>query len=561
MQLLKKIFGNPAPSKASTSLAWANGLSSMDDIIAIEYCTKKLNEDFKNGLFKDAQYLQALLSVDEKTHTIAERITSHYINIENIGIELEERITESVFFYHRQFFLVYFILIENLAAANHPWLAVMLARAMNSASQMIKWRYYSFNSAPANVWLQIAQLYKIAEQKSLLNYSVTLYTDQYPTTLSIAYIQACMLGSLESLSFKRQQIDLVSKLLAKWTAKIKIETVYDEKRHLFYVDTAGNVPAKRIRNFEPSDSCRYWCFDSINSKIELCFSAIEFNISPSQSALGEFITSKYFLSTLEALHLEWSRTEYKRQRRGEERIKTSKPATATYGFEDTCNQIQQYDNIQVHRGEKIYKGEKSFEDRLAAHNFVKGRSELDFVYIDLGTGHSNIVDESSKGIGIRVNKRAHEVSLGMMIGVSVQEPATGIWVGVIRSIKAMAACELHIGIEVLSKAAFCVHAKNTTLNMGKVRNITENTNAGNTSFSTSTANFTCLYAPKEQGISGQETLIVPRLQFNKNDTFKVNILGTEMYVRFTETLERHEDWIRVSYVENIGSQLAKKLAS
>ena len=34
-----------------------------------------------------------------------------------------------------------------------------------------------------------------------------------------------------------------------------------------------------------------------------------------------------------------------------------------------------------------------------------------------------------------------------------------------------------------------------------------------------------------------------------------------MHVRFTETLERHEDWIRVSYVEDVGSQLVKKLAS
>lgn len=561
MQLLKKIFGKSLASKASNSLAWANELNSMDDITAIEYCTKKLNEDFKSGLFKDAQYLQTLFSVDEKTHIIVERITSYYINIKNIGIELEERLAQSVFFYHRQIFLVYSSLVENLTSANHSSLAIMLGRAMDSATQMIKWRYYSFNSSPANVWLQVAQLYKVAEQKSLLNHGVTLYADQYPTTLSIAYIQACMLGSLESLSFKRQQIDLVSKLLAKWSAKIKIETVYDEKKHLFYVDTAGNVPAKRIRNFEPTDSCRYWCFDSINSKIELCLSAIEFNISPSQLALGEFITSKYFLSTLEALRTEWSRAEHKRQRRSEERTSASKPATATYGFEDTCNQIKQYEDILVQRGEKIYRGEKSFEERLASHNHVKGQSEPNIVYIDLGADYSNIIDESSKGVGLRVNKQAHEVSLGMMVGVSVQEFKADMWVGVIRSIKPMAGNELHIGIEVLSKAAFCVQAKNITLNAGRMCDNADSTHAANTSFSTSTADFTCLYVPEEQGISGQETLIMPRLQFNKNDTFKVNILGTEMHVRFTETLERHEDWIRVSYVEDISSQLVKKLAS
>ena len=370
-----------------------------------------------------------------------------------------------------------------------------------------------------------------------------------------------MLGSLESLSFKRQQIDIVSKLLTKWAAKIAVESLFDDKKHLFYVDSVVNVPAKRIRNFTPSDSCRYWCFDSINSKIELCISAIEFNISPRQLALGEFINSKYFLPTLELLRTEWSRAEYKRQRRSEERTKTSKTAMTTYGYEDTCTQIKQYENLQVQRGEKTYKGEKSFDERLSSHNIVKGRSEPNIIYVDLGAGYSNIVDESGKGIGMRVNKQANEVSLGMMVGVSVKEPKYSMSVGVIRSIKPVAGNELHIGIEVLSRAAFCVEVKNTTMNVGKVRNIIDNVNDISANFSSSTTNFTCLYVAEEYGISLQESLIVPRLQFNKNDTFKVNILGTDVHVRFTETLERHEDWIRVSYVEDVGSQLAKKLAS
>ena len=559
MKLLKKIFSKSSAAKTNASLVWTNELSGMDDISTIEYCTKKLNEDYKNELFKDEQYLKAFFSIDEKTHSIVERITSHYINIENISIELEERITQSVFFYHRQIFLVYFSLVENMDTEDCSLLTIMLGRAMNSATQMIKWRYYNFNSSPANVWQQIAQLYKVAEQKSLVNNSLAIYSEQEPITLSIAYIQACMLGSLESLSFKRQQIDLVSKLLAKWTAKVVVESIYDEKKHLFYVDTASNVPARRIRNFLPADSYRYWCFDSINSKIELCISAIEFNISPRQLALGEFITNKYFLSTLEVLRSEWSRAEYKRQRRSEERTKLTKTASANYGFEDTCNQIKQNENIQVQRGEKTYRGEKSFEERLASHNMVKGRTEPSIVYMDLGAGYANIVDESGKGIGLRVNKQANEVSLGMMVGVSVKEPKYAIIVGVIRSIKPVGGHELNLGIEVLSKTAFCVEAKNTTFNAVKGGANINHISSGN--YNNGTANFTCLYVPEEYGISTQETLIVPRLQFNKNDTFKVNILGSEMHVKFTDTLERHEDWIRVSYVEDVGSQLVKKLAS
>ena len=192
---------------------------------------------------------------------------------------------------------------------------------------------------------------------------------------------------------------------------------------------------------------------------------------------------------------------------------------------------------------------------------MKGRSEPNIIYVDLGAGYSNIVDESGKGIGMRINKQANEVSLGMMVGVSVKEPKYSMSVGVIRSIKPVTRNELHIGIEVLSRNAFCVEVKNTTLNAGKILNIVDNINDINAKLSNSATNFTCLYVPEEYGVSLQASLIVPRLQFNKNDTIKVNILGTDMHVRFTETLERHEDWIRVSYVEDVGSQLAKKLAS
>lgn len=552
MRFLQKIFNKSQASRGINYFAWAPALNDLDDISAIEYSSQQLNNEFKNNIFNDELYLQALFSIDEKTHIIVERITNQYITIENISIELEERLTHSVFLYHRQIFLIYLAVIDNFGKNNHPCLLLMLARALRSATQMIKWRYYTYNSAPASVWQQISQLYLIAESQFLLDQPVQTYDDQPSTTLTVAYIQVCMLGSLESLSFKRQQIELVSRMLHKWASKVLIESAYDEKRHLFYVDTAKNVPAKRIRNFKPADTYRYWCFDSINSKIELCASALEFNIAPKQLAMGEFSCNKYFLPTLEVLRTEWSRNEYKRQRREEERTKTVKSATTSYGFVDTCYQIKQYENLQVQRGEKSYQGEKSFEERLASHYVVKGRSEPNIIYVDLGAGYSNIIDESSKGIGMRISKQANEVSLGMMVGVSVKEQKYGTRIGVIRSIKPIPGNELQIGVEVLSRNAFCVEAKNVSMNALKTRASVNGMDDVSNSFANSATKFTCLFLPEEYGVSTGETLIVPRIQYNTTDVFHVNVLGAELMVRFTDTLERHEDWIRVVYSQDIG---------
>lgn len=552
MRFIEKILGKTSAAKHAHSLPWAPALKALDDISAIEYCTQQLNNDLKDQVFQNELYLQALFSVDEKMHTIVETVTNQYIAIENISIELEERLINSVFLYHRQMFLVYLAVIESFGKNNHPDLLLMIARAISSATKMIKWRYYSYNSAPANVWLQISQLYRIAEQQFLLELPLQVYEDQPSTTLTIAYIQVCMLGSLESLSFKRQQIELVCRMLHRWASKVVIESSYDEKRHLFYVDTAKNVPAKRIRNFKPADTYRYWCFDSINSKIELCASALELNIAPKQLSLEEFSCNKYFQPTLDVLRTEWSRTDYKRQRRSEERTKTVKSATTAYGFTDTCYQIKQYENLQVQRGEKSYQGEKSFEERIASHHVVKSRAEPNIIYVDLGAGYSSITDESAKGLGLHISKQANEVSLGMMVGVSVKEQKYGTRVGIIRSIKPAPGHELQIGVEILSRNAFCVEAKNVSMNAMKSRSSANGNEVATSTYNGGAMKFTCLFLPEEYGISTSETLIVPRIQYNQIDAFQVNILGEELTVRFTDTLEKHEDWIRVAYTQDIG---------
>lgn len=557
MSFFQKIFKNSYSQNTSETFAWVSELKGMDDISAIEYSTQQLNIELKNNVFQDDHHFNAFFSTDEKIHTIVERVSTHYIHIENISIELEERIANSVYLYHRQICLIYLSLVENQASFQPESLLVILARAMNSAKQMIKWRYYNYQSAPANVWLQLSHLYMIAEKNSLLENNVHIYAnaeglDQEFTTLSSIYIQACMLGSLESLSFKCQQIEFVCKMLSTWSSKILIQKEYDENKHLFYVDTAHDSPAKRIRNFKPADTYRYWCFDSINSKIELCLSLIEFNIPPKQPSMHEIISNKHALETMRVLRTEWSRGEYKRQRRAEDRFKTIKSATTAYGLEASCNQIKQHDRIQIQRGQKNYQGNKTFDERLASHHVTKVFTESTIFYVDLDTNKSNIVDESNGGVGLQVTKHANEVNLGMMISIFVQEEKNTTRIGVIRSIKPVAGNELHVGVKVLSTLATCVEVSNTSLKSLTMDTSTHSFGTFNANTSNSPSTFNSLHLPVELDVSTKETLILPKLQYNKNDLFKFNISGKDMTVKLTEILEQHEDWMRVEYAQHIG---------
>jgi hypothetical protein len=189
------------------------------------------------------------------------------------------------------------------------------------------------------------------------------------------------------------------------------------------------------------------------------------------------------------------------------------------------------------------------------------------IYLDLGAGQSKIIDESSNGIGMYINKPASEVSLGMMIGISISDQKMDTKIGVIRSIKPVLGNELHIGIEILSTSAINVEAKNMSLTAFEASSTKGNiaANASTTSrndfnqlinLNDNSASFTCLYLSNEFSTSKQESLIIPRLHYSKNDSFKVIISGKELLVKFTNTLEYHENWLRVIYTQIIENQLA-----
>jgi len=518
MNILRKFFNPALKSKATPAWVWIADLANMDDISAIEFTTKNLGADFKNHVFQDVLNIQTLFSIDEKTHSIVERITVHFIRTENMNSVLKARISNAVFLYHQQLLLIYFELSQNNAQLHQSALHVFLARAMRNATQMIKWRHYNYHTAPAYIWSQISTLYKIAEQNSLLNAKVQSYPNQQPISLSSAYIHACMLGSLESISFKPQQIELISKLLIHWSSKLQIDSTYDAEQHLFYIDTAGNSPAKRIRNFKPADTYRYWGFDDVNSNIELCMLLIEYNITPRQMQMRELISNKYALDILETLSSEWSRLDYKRQRRVTLRLKSDTSVNIAYGFSDICNQFGKQQN-----GTRTYENIRNV------------------VYLKPNTIPAKIVDQSDNGLGLDIIKQAHELALDMLVGISNQHQKLYMQLGQIRSVKSLGNGQLRIGVELISGFGIGIILVNTN-----PATHSPNSRAG-AGTKDAFQSFIAIYTPQEQCSCGYETLIIPKQQYNTTDILRGNLLGQDVLIKLSKVIAADTDWIQVKF--------------
>lgn len=550
MSILRKIFNYPAKAKDWPSSAWVDHLSNMDDISAIELSVKKLSHKFKNAAFLNAQNLKKLLLIDEKTHSIVERITAHFIHAENIKNELKARILNVVFLYHRQLFIIYLNLLERHALIEEPLLHILLSRAIRNATQIIKWRHYSHQGSPANIWLQISAIYRIAEQHSLLNAKIQSHTDQEPISLSSAYIQVCMLGTLEATCLKSKQIELACKLLSTWTAKIKIESTFNAERHLFYIDTSRDSPAQRIRNFKPADSYRYWCFEDVNATIELCLVLMEYKISPKQRQMKELMNSQYALDTLEILRNAWSKTDYKRQRRSQQRFKNTATVNITYGFNNICKQFRHYErihsrNLHQANGHEDYPASGPAEESLHHQpSLLKNMGNV--IYLKPNYSEARIIDQSDQGLGMDVNKPSQTIDLAMLVSIMNHDQKIGMQLGLIRSIRSLGNGQLRLGIALLSRFATCVTFKNLSLS-ARLAHADCSKDTAYSGFDEPCQVFTALYIPKEHAIGHQETLIVPKLHYAIGDILKGELLGQELLIRLHRALASDNDWTQVTF--------------
>jgi hypothetical protein len=564
---LFKIIKNTTTANRTSSAVEQNKIKELEHILAIEHSSQRLNLDLKNDLFQNDDYLNYFFAIDEKTRILVEKVTANYTKIDIITHQYKSRIASAAFLHHRLMFSIYFKLIVALAPIKHPQLDMLIGRAINNASEIIKWRYFNHQTAPGNVWLQIYNLFDMAEKNGLTNQKIAFYPDLeqaefMPETIASSFISICMLGSLDNLSFKPQQIDFLSKALSKWSCEISVDNEYNDKKHLFSVDLSKNFPAKRIRNLEESLSNRFWCMDTINIKIQILMNCIETNRPPKQNAMRMLMNNLYAYPTLQTVKSEWSLSEYKRQRRESPRIKTDKPAKNAFGFEDTYYQIKHFEDSLVEITKKSFQEYTVAEDEneiddsasKAAEKFRKYVESMT-TFVNVDHGYCQIVDESAKGICIHVTKQAHELTIGMMLGVSVKDQKFGTKIGIIRSIKPTLNNTLRVGVEIISRHAFCIEATNLSQAKNAVNGYTvefieeniETFDLESHDLNTNDGVFNCLFLPKQLSFGKEESLILPKNQYQKHDQYTVNIADKVRTISLTETLEQHENWIRVNF--------------
>jgi len=545
--IFQQIFNAKAEKESKKLIAWIHDLADMDDIAALKLSTQKLAQIFEEHELNTQQKLDLILEIEEINQPHLEKLAAQFVNVTNMKQDIESSISETCYSYCRQSYICHLKIIELVInpdkyklEGNMP--VLILARAINAGFVMSKWRMLMQQNPPTKVWLQTYMLYKIAHKQNLLNIPVELFPLSSSTTLSAFIVQICMLGELLQVSLQKYHIEMAAKLMATWLTRAYISTKYTPEQYLFYVDIERDIPAKRMRNFEPSEDCRYWELDDLEKQLQVAITVTDRGEIPESLVFLKIDNVKKLNETLNILHAEWKKLQYVRQRRRETREATLKNAKVNAGIADICNQVLHANQIQ--NGLRMAKQGKSLDELLRGHTVLKQSSSLSVVSASLDTWI--ITDQSNKGLGVRVNKYANILARpDKLIGLVVEDDPGKVIIGVIKSVKPTHGNQLKVGIEIISHQAIWLQLQHAQENSSFIDTVTE-MSVNHRGSTIDVGLFSGIYLPKEEGVSENSFLLLPKISYRPNAKYTIHMSGKARRAELGNPVESRDDWIKVN---------------
>ena len=573
-KIFQQIFSSAIIKKPNHFKAWLSELKDMDDLAALHLSTRHLtqlantatanasedNQAENANTLTTTQRLNLITELEDLNKSRLEKLAVQLCNVENMKVELENSIFDACYNYCRQSYIVHLKLIEQVFGAeassvekndvpDQQAVTLLVARALNAANNMIKWRLFSQTNPPAKVWSQVNTLYKIASKHNLLNVPVEVFNLSPLSTLAAYFVQCWMLGQLAQASLQKYHVEITMRILNTLCTRAHISSQYTPEQYLFFIDLEKDEPAKRMRDAYASDSCRYWELDELEKQLTIAMTVSDRGEIPQSLAFSKIDHAKKLNETLAILIEEWKGAGYLRQRRKTPRYASSRTARVNAGMADICSQVHQ--SNQIKSGLRLSRDGTTLDERLRAHTTLRQSSNLS---VNSGTLDTWIItDESQNGLGTRVNKYANILARpNKLIGLMIDDDPSKITIGMIRSVKPTQANQLRVGIEIISHHPVSIQLMqspqserfgDTIVDLNSLKK----TNNLSSASVTDMGYFSGIYLPIEAGLSDSSMLLLPKISFRANSNYIVNMNGESSQILLGEPVESRDDWVKVSF--------------
>ncbi|HEY3325767.1 MAG TPA: hypothetical protein VGK14_01195 [Novimethylophilus sp.] len=468
----------------------ANNLAD-NPLAAQELALRQLHELSLQG----HERLLWLIETDTTLNASARLLAKRYAEARRLPAEQEAHLWNTGHAYHDQWARAYSQSLREISqdarsAAEAP---AIVARILYHCGRTAVWRNFRYIADPNGWWLDIHKLYAFAERDNFATRPIPLYQTEPAVSCTMLYLHNLLLDSINRTNLTKHQIETIYQWLHQWSGKLELERDYREERQLFYVNLSEDRGSRRIRNLEPTDSCRYWQTDLMVADIE---QAME-NAETGRHAEGEIE-----LDILQQMHAEWSRSAYRRQRRTDERDTVTKQASVANGIYAVCQEVQS--------------------------QAVGG------VSMELGGELWCIENESRYGFGAIVSTELNTwLKVGRLIALREEMNLGMSMVGVVRSLKHQEEGKVYVGVEVLSHMAL----------YGTLQEMHDG--PGNQPFPG-----VFISSDEERGIPS--SLLLPAIEYQADAQLRLRLDRRVRHVWLSRLMERKDDWVRVE-VEVLGN--------
>ena len=451
--------------------------------------------------------LTELMEIDQSSRSHADAFIHLYAHTPELDAELEEQLWQTLHAYLQSLNHAYASALQSIALKQD---SDLLGRAfmhrLDNLGLLALCHYLRYQPLPDDFWLKLHAAYQMVEEAPGINVA--------GAGCDASYLRALMLGTVNHTNMLKWEITLVNSWLQRWCQDLMLAKEYDVEQHLFFVDLLENSGARRMRDFMPMPSYRYWNVDNMTSELEHMQQQLEVDILPPD--FGEGIALPTAMRLVEQLLAEWSRTDppYRRQRRLEDRDGVSKSAQVVHGIFNVCQHVK---NL-------------AFASLSPATNYNR-----DGIGSTATGGKENswiIENESKFGFGAVVKADLNLwLNPGRLIALDYEFNPDLTVVGVVRSIQQQSDGNCYAGIEVLSHTPTYVLLQYMDDDTGLEAGAAES--------------FPALYLAKDDDRDQPAMLVMPSFQFLESGLYQLRTQQQTYLVRLGDIVEQQYDWLRV----------------
>ncbi|MEO6145784.1 MAG: hypothetical protein ABIT70_01785 [Sulfuriferula sp.] len=535
-----------------TVTRWINDLPAGNVLNAHEQVLIKLAAFNSKGTQYNKERLAVVMLLDEYARALQTSLSQQYLRNSRMSRIMESRLWNAVYKFYWEVARAYhgFIMsyVENPAANPlHEFIPQLTLRTLCNLGGVFTWHYLRYEKPADKLWLRLHNLYRVAEFEGFSKTELVPYASSgKPTCCADQYHRILLLGQLDTSVLYPKQIEMADRWLNEWSHLIGQESKFNSDTHTLYVALSDDVGARRIRNTEFSESCRFIEVGKLHKQIQQSRNALQNGKSPALLGLGEDCRLPDCFEILDYAERQWGPPDNREQRKSQ-RTAIKKIIDVVHGFNEICAVVKQGHNGAdvLHEIDVGLKYDEMIDMKL--YGFVTESTRTRNRHAtpaptEKTPPHERWVMEnmSEQSLGASVPAKSNDWGrLGSMVALKTERD-TGWKIGVMRRLLHTDDDMLQIGIEVLSLKP----------QMVLLRPLSSSALPGYTVDGVETTD-TTLPVPVilvSQSSDSQGELLLEAAQYASGRSFELNTGAQKKTVRLQDAIENGDGWMRVAFV-------------